>query len=425
MGISRRVVVTGMGTANPLGLDPEATWQAVLSGQSGVGPITRFDASEAPVRFAAEVKRFEPERLLAAHGLEPREVKRLGRYAQLALYAGLQAYQDAGLERLRPALADEAIGVNVGTGFGGLPEIFAGHNQFLARGYRHISPFLILQALPNIASGQLAIQLRLKGPNQCNSEACATSTHSVGEAFRLIQHGQVEVMLAGGAEAVVYELAVGSFAAMRALSARNDDPARASRPFDRGRDGFVLGEGATVLVLESYELARRRGARIYGEILGYGASGDGHHLVHPAPGGAGAARAMRAALAEAGASPDRVDYVNAHATSTPTGDVEEAQAIAGLLSPGRDRPLYVSSTKSVTGHLIGAAGGTEAMFSLLALRDQVLPATAHLEQLDPRCQCDGLQFLAGAALATGVELVLSNSFGFGGSNGSLLLGRVS
>jgi 3-oxoacyl-[acyl-carrier-protein] synthase II len=430
---AKRVVITGLGTANPLGLEPEGTWKAVLEGRSGVAPITLFDASACPVSFAAEVKGFEPSATLAAPVGEPpitvtlpaKDVKKFGRYAQLGIYAGLQAYLDSGLDRHRQTLEAERIGVNIGCGMGGLPEIQDAVDNFRDKGYRRISPFFILQVIPNIISGQLGVQLGLKGPNHCNVTACATSTHSIGESYRLIKQGLAQVMLAGGTESVVCEMGLGGFAAMKALSTRNGEPDKASRPFDRGRDGFVLGEGATVLVLEDYDLARRRGAKIYAEILGYGASGDGFHLVHPAPEGAGAFQAMASALAEAGIHPDRLDYVNAHATSTPAGDVEEARAIGRLVSATRERPLYVSSTKAVTGHLLGAAGATEAMFSVLAIRDRMVPPTANLEVLDPLCAHPGLDFVAGAARPARVEIALSNSFGFGGTNGALVFGRVN
>ena len=432
MAESKRVVITGMGTANPLGLEPEGTWKAVLEGRSGVAPITLFDASPCPVSFAAEVKGFQPSSPLSspvgdppiAETLPAKDVKKFGRYAQLGIYAGLQAYLDSGLDRHRGTLDAERMGVNIGCGMGGLPEIQESVNTFRDKGYRRISPFFILQVIPNIISGQLGVQLGLKGPNHCNVTACATSTHSIGESYRLIRQGHAQVMLAGGAESVVCEMGMGGFAAMKALSTRNGEPGKASRPFDRDRDGFVLGEGATVLVLEDYDLARQRGAKIYAEVLGYGASGDGFHLVHPAPEGSGAFQAMSAALAEAGLHPDRLDYVNAHATSTPAGDVEEARAIGRLVSATRERPLYVSSTKAVTGHLLGAAGATEAMFSILALRDQVVPPTANLEVLDPLCEQPRLDFVAGAPRAAALEVALSNSFGFGGTNGALLFGRV-
>ncbi|GLH75034.1 3-oxoacyl-[acyl-carrier-protein] synthase 2 [Geothrix limicola] len=431
-----RVVVTGMGTANPLGLNPEVTWRAALEARSGVGPITRFDPSEAPVRFAAEVRDFEPSvplpildqaragRPALSHSLEPKDVKKFGRYAHLGIYAGLQAYIDSGLDLHRERLDDARLGVNVGCGMGGLPEIQETHAQWESKGYRRISPFFILQVIPNLVSGQLALQLGFKGPNHCNVTACATSAHAIGESFRMIKQGIAQVMLAGGAESVVCEIALGGFAAMKTLSLRNEDPAKASRPFDADRNGFVLGEGATVLMLEDYEFARRRGARIYGEILGYGASSDAHHLVSPPPGATGALQAMMAALSEAGVSPDRIDYVNAHATSTPLGDREEARAIGQLVTSSRSRPLHVSSTKGVTGHLLGAAGATEAMFSLLSLRDQIVPPTANLDRLDPDCDRPGLEFVRERGLHATLDLALSNSFGFGGTNGALLFGQA-
>lgn len=432
MADAKRVVITGLGTANPLGLEPEGTWKAVLRGRSGVAPITLFDASACPVSFAAEVNGFQPSAPLAglvgdppmSVSLPAKDARKFGRYAQLGIYAGLQAYLDSGLDQHRNSLEAERMGVNIGCGMGGLPEIQESVNNFRDKGYRRISPFFILQVIPNIISGQLGVQLGLKGPNHCNVTACATSTHSIGESYRLIKQGLAQVMLAGGSEAVVCEMGMGGFTAMKALSTRNGEPQKASRPFDQDRDGFVLGEGATVMVLESFDLARRRGAKIYGEILGYGASGDGFHLVHPAPEGAGAFQAMAAALAEAGVPSDRLDYVNAHATSTPAGDVEEVRAIGRLISPTRERPLYVSSTKGVTGHLLGAAGATEAMFSLLAIRDQIVPPTANLEVLDPLCFHSGLDMVAGEAHRAKVDIVLSNSFGFGGTNGALVFGRV-
>ncbi|MDR3672560.1 MAG: beta-ketoacyl-ACP synthase II [Holophaga sp.] len=429
---AKRVVITGLGTANPLGLEPEGSWKAALQGRSGMAPITLFDAGGCPVSFAAEVKGFKPSVPLATPVGEPpitetlpaKDVKKFGRYAQLGIYAGLQAYLDSGLEQVRATLDPERMGVNIGCGMGGLPEIQESVINFQEKGYRRISPFFILQVIPNIISGQLGVQLGLKGPNLCNVTACATSTHSIGESFHLIKQGLAQVMLAGGSESVVCEMGLGGFASMKALSTRNDAPQKASRPFDRDRDGFVLGEGATVLVLEDYDLARRRGARIYGEILGYGASGDGYHLVHPAPEGSGAFQAMAVALAEAGIHPDRLDYANAHATSTPAGDLEEARAFGRMMSPTRERPMCVSSTKSVTGHMLGAAGATEAMFSVLAIRDQLVPPTANLESLDPLCAHPGLDFVAGEARAAKVDIALSNSFGFGGTNGALVFGRV-
>lgn len=432
----RRVVVTGMGTVNPLGNTVEESWKRILSGESGMGPITHFDASTCPVRFAAEVKGFDPtltlERPLRPFpGGEPlsqaipaKDVRRYGRYAQLGIYAGVQAYLDSGLDDARQDLPPERLGVNVGAGLGGLPEIQSVHNDFKEKGFRRITPFFILQVIANITSGQLSVLLNLKGPNHCEVTACATSTHSIGESYRLIQCGEADVMIAGGAESVVCELGIGGFTAMKALSQRNDDPTKASRPFDRDRDGFVMGEGATVLVLEEYERAKARGAKIYGEVVGYGATSDAYHLTSPAPGAEGAGRAMENALLDAGLQPSQIDYVNAHATSTPAGDSGEATAIARVLGGGRKIPLAVSSTKSMTGHMLGAAGSTEALICLLSMRDQRIPPTTNLENLDPVCEGLKLNFVPQKAQPAELKYVLSNSFGFGGTNGTLIFSRL-
>ena len=432
----RRVVVTGMGTVNPLGNTIEETWSKILAGQSGVGPITLFNAESSPVKFAAEAKNFDlthpfQKPLTISEGREPltqavpsKDVRRFGRYAQLGVYAGLQAYIDSGLDEARAKIAPEAMGVNLGVGMGGLPEIQSVYDDYKEKGYRRITPFFILQVIPNIPSGQLSLLLNLKGPNHCNVTACATSTHSIGESFRLIQQGSAEVMLAGGAESVICEMGIGGFAAMKALSQRNDSPASASRPFDRDRDGFVMGEGATALILEEYECAKNRGAKIYGEIVGYAATSDAYHLTSPAPDAEGAGRAMGEALRDAGLSPGDIGYVNAHATSTPMGDTEEAKAIARVLGGGRKTPLAVSSTKSMTGHMLGAAGATEALISLLSLRDQKIPPTAHLENLDPQLEGLGLDFVAQKAKDASLRYALSNSFGFGGTNGCLVFAKL-
>jgi 3-oxoacyl-[acyl-carrier-protein] synthase II len=432
----RRVVVTGMGTVNPLGNTVEESWKRILSGESGMGPITHFDASTCPVRFAAEVKGFDPtltlERPLRpfpdgeplSQAIPAKDVRRYGRYAQLGIYAGVQAYLDSGLDDARQDLPPERLGVNVGAGLGGLPEIQSVHNDFKEKGFRRITPFFILQVIANITSGQLSVLLNLKGPNHCEVTACATSTHSIGESYRLIQCGEADVMIAGGAESVVCELGIGGFTAMKALSQRNDDPTKASRPFDRDRDGFVMGEGATVLVLEEYERAKARGAKIYGEVVGYGATSDAYHLTSPAPGAEGAGRAMENALLDAGLQPTQIDYVNAHATSTPAGDSGEATAIARVLGGGRKIPLAVSSTKSMTGHMLGAAGSTEALICLLSMRDQMIPPTTNLENLDPVCEGLKLNFVPQKAQSAKLKYVLSNSFGFGGTNGTLIFSKL-
>jgi 3-oxoacyl-[acyl-carrier-protein] synthase II len=429
-------VVTGAGTANPLGNTVEGSWKRILEGVSGVGKITLFDAASSPVKIAAEVKDFDVTRALAhplkpfpdqdpfTQAILPKDLRRFGRYGQFAVYAGIQAYVDSGLDAFRGEIPAERMGANIGVGLGGLPEIQAVYDEFKANGYRRITPFFALQVISNIPSGELSLLLNLKGPNHCNVTACASSSHAIGESFRLIERGEAEVMLAGGAEGVVCELGIGGFAAMRALSQRNGDPAAASRPFDRDRDGFVMGEGATVLVLEEYGRAKARGAKIYGEVAGYGATSDAHHLTTPSPSGEGAGRAMALALEDAGIQPGQIDYVNAHATSTPPGDLEEAAAIARILGGNRKTPLAVSSTKSMTGHMLGAAGATEALFSLLSLRDQVVPPTANLENLDPACEGLGLDFVPKKARKAELNYALSNSFGFGGTNGCLVFSKV-
>jgi 3-oxoacyl-[acyl-carrier-protein] synthase II len=432
----RRVVVTGVGTVNPLGNTVEGSWKRILAGESGMAPITYFDASTCPVRFAAEVKGFDPtmslERPLRpfpdgeplVQAIPAKDVRRYGRYAQLGIYAGVQAYLDSGLDDARQDLPAQRLGVNVGAGLGGLPEIQSVHDDFKEKGFRRITPFFILQVIANITSGQLSGLLNLKGPNHCEVTACATSTHSIGESFRIIQRGEADVMIAGGAESVVCELGIGGFTAMKALSQRNDDPTRASRPFDQDRDGFVMGEGATVLVLEEYERAKARGAKIYGEVVGYGATSDAYHLTSPAPGAEGAGRAMENALLDAGLQPSQIDYVNAHATSTPAGDSGEATAIARVLGEGRKEPLAVSATKSMTGHMLGAAGSTEALICLLSMRDKMIPPTTNLEKLDSVCEGLKLNFVPQKAQPAELKYVLSNSFGFGGTNGTLIFSKL-
>ncbi len=428
----RRVVVTGLGAVTPLGLTARETWTHALEGKPGVGRITNFDTTDCPVTIAAEVKGFDYTRPMGpfyphARGAEKGEALTQAANSKdarrVALVAGLEAYGDSGLDAYRTQVAPERMGINIGVGMGGLPEIEAVHDEFLAKGYRRVTPFFIPQVIPNMASGQLSILLNLKGPNLCNVTACSSSAHALGESFRQIQRGEADVMITGGAEAVICKLGIAGFAAMRALSTRNDAPEKASRPFDQGRDGFVMGEGAAILVLEEYEFAKKRGAKIYGEVLGYGLSGDAYHMTSPSPEGEGGGRAMAMALADAGINPDRVGYVNAHGTSTPAGDAEEARAIRRLF-PNGPKHLHVSSTKSMTGHLLGAAGGLEAMFSLLAIRDGRIPPTINLDSLDPACAELGLDFTANRAAEKRFDYALSNSFGFGGTNASLLFGRV-
>jgi 3-oxoacyl-[acyl-carrier-protein] synthase II len=428
---ARRVVVTGLGAVTPLGPTGAATWDGLKNGRSGIGPITSFDATGCPVQIAGEVRGFDPTAPLGTARprgadspevtapLNPKEVKKLGRFTHLGLGAAFDAYLDSGLDSARATIAPERLGVNLGVGLGGMPEIEQQHEEWKNRGYRRISPFFILQAAPNILSGQLAILLDFRGPNLCNTAACATSGHSIGESLRAIRRGDADVMLVGGAEAVLTPLVVGAFAQMRALSTRNDAPAAASRPFDADRDGFVIAEGAVALVLEEFELARRRGARIYAELRGYAATGDAYHLSSLAPEGEGSRRAMELALNDAQCAPDRVAFVSAHATSTPAGDVEEAAAIAAVFGRG-NRHLHVSATKSMTGHLLGGAGAMGAFAAVRAIADGVVPPTLNLTNLDPRCAELGLDFTAGTAVEKPVPAAIANSFGFGGTNASLV-----
>ena len=346
----------------------------------------------------------------------------MDRFILLSLVAGVEAYIDSGLDRVRDQIAPEMIGMNIGVGMGGLPGIEETYDTYKEKGFKRISPFFIPQVIPNLAAGQLSILLNTKNINTCSVSACSSSAHSVGESFRAIQRGEATVMIAGGAESVVCPLGVGGFAAMRALSTRNEEPARASRPFDTGRDGFVLGEGSAVLVLEDYEFAKKRGARIYAELSGYGATSDAYHITQPMEDGDGGYRAMKLALQEAKIDPSTVDYVNAHGTSTPLGDEQEAFAVARLL--GESKNLHVSSTKSMTGHLLGAAGSLEAAFTALAIHNSIIPPTINLEELDPACAETKLNFTPNKAVKMPVKAALSNSFGFGGTNVSLLFTKL-
>jgi len=431
----RRVAVTGLGAVTPVGLTAPSTWDSLVSGRSGIGPITHFDATGCTAKIAGEVKGFDPTRPIAnpvhpwgaaappvTAGLSPKDVRKLGRFSHLGLCAGLEAYADSGLDAHRASVPPERIGVNLGVGLGGLPEIVATHEVWRTGGFRRISPFFILQAAPNILAGQLAILLNCRGPNMSVASACATSGHSVGESARAIRRGDADVILAGGAEAVITQVAVGAFAQMKALSTRNDEPERASRPYDADRDGFVVGEGSVVLLLEEMEHARRRGARIYAEVLGYGATADAHHLSSLAPEAEGSRRSMRLALEDGGVAPADVGYVSAHATSTPGGDGEEASAIAAVFEATRGR-LHVSAVKSMTGHLLGAAGALGALAAILAIDRGVIAPTVNLENVDPACAALGLDFTARSAVRKTVDYALANSFGFGGTNASLVFGR--
>ncbi|MFH1468900.1 MAG: beta-ketoacyl-ACP synthase II [Pseudomonadota bacterium] len=408
----RRVVVTGLGALTPCGLDVASTWGAMLAGRSGIGPITRFDAGGWPVRIAGEVRGFEP----AAH-FGHAELKRLDRFTQFALVAAVEAVADAGLSL--PGAAPERVGVYLGTGIGGLGEIEASALALAAEGPKGVSPFFLPRILTNMAAGQVALRFGAQGPSLCVSTACAAGNHSIGEAWRVIRSGEADVVLAGGAEACIDPVAVAGFLVMRSLSRRNDDPARASRPFDRERDGFVMSEGAAVLVLEEREHARRRGARIHAELVGYALTNDAHHITAPPPDGAGAARCMAQALRVAGVGTEDVGYVNAHGTSTPANDAAETRALHAVFGPHAHR-LAVSSTKSVTGHLLGAAGGVEAVATVLALARGILPPTATLQEPDPACDLD---YIPTHPRARSVEVALSNAFGFGGTNACLVFRR--
>jgi 3-oxoacyl-[acyl-carrier-protein] synthase II len=398
----------------PVGLNVAESWENVLNGKSGIGPIEHFDISDFSTRFGGSVKNFD----VTAY-IPEKDAKKMDTFIHYGMAAGSQAFDDAGLE-VTEANADR-IGVVIGSGIGGITGIENGHSAFLKGGPRKISPFFVPSNIINMISGNLSIKYGLKGPNFAIVTACATATHSIGDAFRLISYGDADVMVAGGAEMATSPTALGGFASARALSRRNDDPQAASRPWDRGRDGFVLSDGAGVLVLEELEHATRRGARIYAELIGYGLSGDAYHMTQPPESGEGAARCMRHALRDAGLNGDQVDYINAHGTSTPAGDLAETKAIKAVLGDAAYR-TPVSSTKSMTGHMLGAAGGVEAIFSVLALRDQVIPATINLDDQDPECDLD---YVPHSARQAKLDVVMSNSFGFGGTNGTLIFRRFA
>jgi 3-oxoacyl-[acyl-carrier-protein] synthase II len=408
----RRVVVTGLGIVCPIGNTVQQAWDNALAGKPGITRITRFDASRLSCQIAGEVKDFD-----VSPYLSPKEARRMDLFIHYGMAAGLQAWRDAGVQ-VTPENG-ERIGVNFGSAIGGIPLIEAMHDELKQNGPRRISPFFIPGSIINMIAGLLSIEVGAKGPNLAMATACTTSTHCIGEAGKSIRYGEADVMIAGGAEAVVTELAVGGFASARALSTRNDDPASASRPWDKERDGFVLGEGAGAVVLEEYEHARARGARIYCELAGYGVSADAFHMTAPSEEGDGAFRCMRNALKDANLETSAVDYINAHGTSTPLGDVAETRAVKRLLG-ARAEKVAVNSTKSMTGHLLGAAGGVEAVFSALALRDQVSPPTINLRTPDPECDLD---YVPNAARKMPIRVALSNSFGFGGTNGTLVFAR--
>ncbi|MGA0115052.1 MAG: beta-ketoacyl-ACP synthase II [Burkholderiales bacterium] len=410
---SRRVVVTGLGIVSPVGIGIDESWSNITAGKSGITRITRFDASAYTSQIAGEVKGFE-----AAKYIPVKEARRFDTFIHYGLAAGIDAMKDAGLDLDR--LNREMIGVCIGSGIGGLPLIEETHDAVLAGGPRKISPFFVPGSIINMISGQLSIMYGLQGPNIAVVTACTTANHSIGEAGRLIEYGDADIMIAGGAESTVSPLGIGGFCAARALSSRNDDPAAASRPWDKDRDGFVMGEGAGVLVLEEYEHAKKRGARIYCELKGYGMSADAHHITAPCEDGAGAVRCMNNALRNASLIHEQIDYINAHGTSTPLGDIAETIAVKNCFG-GHAKKLAVSSTKSMTGHLLGAAGGIEAVFSVLAIRDQVAPPTINLVNQDPACDLD---YVPNTARKMKIDFALSNSFGFGGTNGSLVFGKL-
>jgi len=409
--VKRRVVITGLGIVSPVGNDLATAWDNIVNGRSGISRITRFDPSSLTTHIAGEVKDFDITQFLP-----PKEARQMDTFIHYGLAAGIQAWRDCGLEVTEENA--ERIGVIIGSGIGGLPRIEETQTDLLAKGPRRISPFFVPGSLINLISGQLSIAFGMKGPSYAVVSACTTGLHSIGDAARLIEYGDADVMVAGGAESTVSMLGIGGFAAMRALSTRNDDPATASRPWDRDRDGFVLGEGAGVLVLEEYEHAKARGARIYGEFVGYGMSSDAHHIT--APDKDGPRRGIVNALRNGAINIDEVDYVNAHGTSTPLGDKNESDALK-LAFGDHARKLVVNSTKSMTGHLLGAAGGIEAVFTTMAVYKQISPPTINIFNQDPECDLD---YCANQARDMKIDVALSNSFGFGGTNGSMAVRRI-
>ena len=412
--MSRRVVVTGVGLISALGSSAEKTWAGIRQSRCGVGPITQFDASQFSARIAAEVKDFDP---LAY--FDKKDLKKAGRFIQFAVAASEEAMQASGLQ-VTPDNAEQ-VGVYIGSGIGAFEVIEREHRNLLEKGPGRISPFFIPATIVNLASGNVSIRTGAKGPNSATSTACTTSAHCIGDSFRLIQHGYADAMICGGAEACITPMGVGGFAALRALSTRNDEPERASRPWDKDRDGFVVGEGAGILILEELEMAKARGARILAEIVGYGMSGDAYHITAPSEDGDGAYRVMRNAIRDAKLTPDQIDYINAHGTSTPVGDAIECTAVKRTLGEHAAK-VAVSSTKSMTGHLLGGAGGLEAGLTVLAIRDQIAPPTINLDNPDPACDLD---FVPHTARPMKIDYALSNSFGFGGTNGSLVFKRYT
>jgi 3-oxoacyl-[acyl-carrier-protein] synthase II len=412
--VTRRVVITGLGLVCGVGNTAPEVWQGLIEGRSGVGPIQGFDTTGFPVTFAAEVRNFDP-----LNFVDKRESRKMGRFTHFAFAATAEAMAQSGLQ-ITPENA-ERVGVFIGSGIGGFEIIEREHSNMLRGGPRKLSPFFIPAAIVNMAAGFISIRYGAQGPISATATACATSANSIGDSVRMILHGDADAMIAGGSEAAVTPLSVGGFAAMRALSTRNDEPTKASRPFDKDRDGFVIGEGAGMVILEELEFARKRGAKILAEVIGYGMSADAYHMTGIAPEGAGAQRSMRAALKDAGIAPDEVGYVNAHATSTPAGDGNESKAIELVFGErALSKKVKVSGTKSMTGHLLGGAGGLEAGITVLALQNQILPPTINLDNVDPECVLD---YVPNVAIPHSFDVALSNSFGFGGINATLIMRR--
>ncbi len=411
--MKRRVVIAGVGLVTPVGIGTRETWRSLLDGKSGVGPITRFDSSQFPTKIAAEVKNFDPQLYI-----ERKEIKKMDTFIHYAVAAAEFAMNDAGLQRFEGAQA-ERVGVVIGSGIGGFGAIENEHETLVRQGPKRVSPFFIPSCIINLAAGQVSIRFGALGPNCAPCTACSTGSHAIGDSFRIIERGDADIVISGGSEAAITPLAVGGFDALKALSVRNEEPAGASRPFDRERDGFVLGEGAGIVILEELEHARARSASIYAEIVGYGASGDAYHMTAPPPDGDGAARAMRMTLRDAGITPEQVEYVNAHGTSTPPNDRTETAAIRSVFGSHAHR-VAISSTKSMIGHLLGAAGAVEAAVTALTLHEQIIHPTINQEFPDPDCDLD---YVPNVSRKADIKYALSNSFGFGGTNACLLLKR--
>ncbi len=410
----RRVVVTGVGLVIPTGIGVEVAWKNVCEGKSGIGPLTRFDASRYETRIAGEVKGFNPELTI-----DKKEIKRMDLFVQFALAATQEALEDAQF-KITPENGEQ-VGVIVGTGLGGLPTFEKNHTALMEKGPGRVSPFFIPMLIANMASGHIAMHFGAKGPNTCVVTACATGAHSIGDAFRVIQYGDAEVVIAGGTEANIAPLTVAGFNAMKALSTRNDEPEKACRPFEKNRDGFVVAEGAGIMILEELEHALKRRAKIYGEVTGYGYTGDAYHITAPCPDGDGAMRCMRMAIKDAGLKPEQIDYINAHGTSTALNDLTETKAIKAVFGEYAYK-VPVSATKSMTGHLLGAAGSTEAIFTLLSIRDGIIPPTINYEVPDPECDLD---YVPNVARRAPVQAAMSNAFGFGGTNATLVFRKFS